>query len=532
MPWDLLRRRGRRPRCRRPLRGLLLGSPGLRRGGPGGVGSLRAPRTAVPRVSAVPKPGSGGPRPRPAASGGLRLRRAPALTPAKPAKTPISLHTLLVRAKSRVARCVRLRRPGLRRSNRRSGPRNRQRPRTAASRSSFGTGPEVCETGAVSSAAPAPRVIAVVGPTAAGKSDLGVSLARAPRRRGRQRRLHAALPRHGHRHRQADARGARRRPAPPPGHLGRHRAASVAEYQRLARAEIDRLLAEGRWPVLVGGSGLYVRGAIDAPGVPRHRPRGAGPPGGGARRCAAPAPCTPGWPPPTPRPAERDPARATAAASSAPSRSSRSPASPSPPTCPGHDSVYDTVQIGVDVARPELDERIARRVDRMWEAGLVDEVRALEARGPARGAYGVARARLPAGARRARGGVHRGGGARRDRPRHQALRAPSGLVVPARPAGALAQRGRGGSRGTSRAGADVARTTGHSLITSWHRDAPAVIAGLWARAIIELRSTSGVRVGRARGDGGRPSRHRTRHRTRCVTETLTRPGRRARVTAV
>ncbi|MCZ9337067.1 tRNA (adenosine(37)-N6)-dimethylallyltransferase MiaA, partial [Streptomyces sp. TRM76130] len=48
---------------------------------------------------------------------------------------------------------------------------------------------------------------------------------------------------------------------------------------------------------------------------------------------------------------------------------------------PGHDSVYDTVQIGVDVARPELDARIARRVDRMWEAGLVDEVRALEAQG-------------------------------------------------------------------------------------------------------------------------------------------------------
>ena len=33
------------------------------------------------------------------------------------------------------------------------------------------------------------------------------------------------------------------------------------------------------------------------------------------------------------------------------------------------------------MARPELDERIARRVDRMWEAGLVDEVRALEAAG-------------------------------------------------------------------------------------------------------------------------------------------------------
>ncbi|MGC5412169.1 tRNA (adenosine(37)-N6)-dimethylallyltransferase MiaA, partial [Streptomyces sp. DT225] len=48
---------------------------------------------------------------------------------------------------------------------------------------------------------------------------------------------------------------------------------------------------------------------------------------------------------------------------------------------PGDDAVYDAVQIGVDVERPELDERIALRVDRMWEAGLVDEVRALEAQG-------------------------------------------------------------------------------------------------------------------------------------------------------
>jgi tRNA dimethylallyltransferase len=33
------------------------------------------------------------------------------------------------------------------------------------------------------------------------------------------------------------------------------------------------------------------------------------------------------------------------------------------------------------VTRPELDERIARRVDRMWEGGLREEVRALEAKG-------------------------------------------------------------------------------------------------------------------------------------------------------
>src|SRR5258708_37205782 len=39
--------------------------------------------------------------------------------------------------------------------------------------------------------------------------------------------------------------------------------ASVSEYQRLARAAIDGILARGRVPLLVGGSGLYVRAVLD-----------------------------------------------------------------------------------------------------------------------------------------------------------------------------------------------------------------------------------------------------------------------------
>jgi len=47
-------------------------------------------------------------------------------------------------------------------------------------------------------------------------------------------------------------------------------------------------------------------------------------------------------------------------------------------TLPEHRYVYPgAVQIGLDVPRPELDERIGRRVDRMFEAGFVDEVREL-----------------------------------------------------------------------------------------------------------------------------------------------------------
>ncbi|WP_324785101.1 tRNA (adenosine(37)-N6)-dimethylallyltransferase MiaA [Streptomyces sp. H51] len=231
----------------------------------------------------------------------------------------------------------------------------------------------------MSTAPSAPRVIAVVGPTAAGKSDLGVFLARQlggevvnadsmQLYRGMDIGTAKLTP---------DERGG------VPHHLLDVWAvtvtASVAEYQRLARARIDGLLAEGRWPILVGGSGLYVRGAVDNLEFPGTDPevrarleeeltlRGSG--ALHARLAAA------------------DPEAAQAILPSNGRRIVRAlevieiTGRPFTANLPGHDSVYDTVQIGVDVTRPELDERIASRVDRMWEAGLVDEVRALEAQG-------------------------------------------------------------------------------------------------------------------------------------------------------
>ncbi|MER7046830.1 tRNA (adenosine(37)-N6)-dimethylallyltransferase MiaA [Streptomyces jumonjinensis] len=229
------------------------------------------------------------------------------------------------------------------------------------------------------STAPAPRVIAVVGPTAAGKSDLGVFLAQqlgGEVVNADSMQLYRGMD-IGTAKLTVEERGG------VPHHLldvwDVTRAANVAEYQRLARAEIDRLLAEGRTPVLVGGSGLYVRGAVDAlefPGTdPAIRARleaeldDAGPGALHARLAAA------------------DPEAARAILPGNGRRIVRAlevieiTGKPFTANLPGHDSVYDTVQIGVDVARPELDERIALRVDRMWEAGFVDEVRALEAQG-------------------------------------------------------------------------------------------------------------------------------------------------------
>ena len=87
---------------------------------------------------------------------------------------------------------------------------------------------------------------------------------RASRRRDRQRRLDAALSGHGHRHGEADDGRAPRRTASPARHLGRHanRPASPT-YQSLARAAIDDIRARGRVPILVGGSGLYVRAVLE-----------------------------------------------------------------------------------------------------------------------------------------------------------------------------------------------------------------------------------------------------------------------------
>ncbi|WP_338673335.1 tRNA (adenosine(37)-N6)-dimethylallyltransferase MiaA [Streptomyces sp. SCSIO 30461] len=230
-----------------------------------------------------------------------------------------------------------------------------------------------------SAAAPAPRVIAVVGPTAAGKSDLGVHLAQ--RLGGEVINADSMQLYRGMDIGTAKLTLAERDGVP-------HRlldiwevteTASVAEYQKLARAEIDRLLADGRTPVLVGGSGLYVRGTIDALEFPGTDPvvrarleaeleeRG---PGVLHARLAA---------------ADPDAARAILPGNGR--RIVRAlevieiTGKPFTANLPRHESVYDTVQIGVDVARPELDERITLRVDRMWDAGLVDEVRALETRG-------------------------------------------------------------------------------------------------------------------------------------------------------
>jgi len=116
-------------------------------------------------------------------------------------------------------------------------------------------------------------VIAIVGPTASGKSDLALDLAQ---------RLDGEIV-------NADAMqlyrgmdiGTAKLPLEARGGIAHHQLdvldirqeANVAAYQREARLDLAGIRSRGRRPILVGGSGLYVRAASVTLAVPMSMPR-------------------------------------------------------------------------------------------------------------------------------------------------------------------------------------------------------------------------------------------------------------------
>jgi tRNA dimethylallyltransferase len=229
-------------------------------------------------------------------------------------------------------------------------------------------------------------VLAVVGPTAAGKSDLGVALAAAVGGEvvnADSMQLYRGMDIGTAKLTPAERRGI-------PHHLldiwPVTETASVAAYQELARATVARVLDRGRVPVLVGGSGLYVRAVLDDLRFPGTDPALRG-------RLEAELAAT-GAPALHARLAAVDP---VAAGGILPTNGRRivralevieltgGPFAATLPDQAGLPARYDAVQVGVDRAAAELDDRITARVDRMWTLGLVDEVRGLRSAGLAEG---------------------------------------------------------------------------------------------------------------------------------------------------
>src|SRR4029453_9308284 len=111
---------------------------------------------------------------------------------------------------------------------------------------------------------PEPLVAAVVGPTAAGKSDLAVALCK--HLGGEVVNADAMQVYRGMDIGTATLSKAER--AGVPHHLldilDVTETATVAEFQQLARAAIDDCIARGTFPVLAGGPGPDIRPTLDA----------------------------------------------------------------------------------------------------------------------------------------------------------------------------------------------------------------------------------------------------------------------------
>ncbi len=219
-------------------------------------------------------------------------------------------------------------------------------------------------------------VVAVVGPTAAGKSELSLSLAHALDGEvvnADSMQLYRGMD-------IGTAKLSRAEQAGVPHHLldiwPVTQTASVSEYQAHARRIIEDIRARGRTPIVVGGSGLYVRAAIDKLEFPGTDPELRASLEDELARVGSVALHA--------KLATVDPAAAAAILPGNGRRIVRAlevvelSGQPFCATLPDYEAIYPAVQLGVEIPRTALDQRIVARLARMWDQGLVDEVRRLE----------------------------------------------------------------------------------------------------------------------------------------------------------
>jgi tRNA dimethylallyltransferase len=160
--------------------------------------------------------------------------------------------------------------------------------------------------------------------------------------------------------------------------------ATVAQFQGWARAAIGDIRGRGATPVLVGGSALYTRAIVDRfdfPGTDASVRRELE---AELERIGGPAlhERLAGVDPGAAAKIEPDNGRRVVRALEVVALTGR-PYAASLPRLEYADRL--TVQVGVDIDRPTLDERIARRVDEMFAGGFVEEVERLLGRGLADG---------------------------------------------------------------------------------------------------------------------------------------------------
>ena len=214
------------------------------------------------------------------------------------------------------------------------------------------------------------RIVAIYGPTAAGKSALAAEL--AARLGGEVVAADSA----------ALYRGLAILTAAPPGSarlvgvVPLDERVSVGRYQRLAHEAIDELLASGRVPVLAGGTGLYLRAAIGTLELPP-------PPAPGARARADALYETLGPEEAHTLLARSDPAAAARVHPNDRRRVVRAlelseggrSLAPARERLWSADMRLPTLLVGLELAEPELERRIRERLAAMVASGVVAEAR-------------------------------------------------------------------------------------------------------------------------------------------------------------
>ena len=212
-------------------------------------------------------------------------------------------------------------------------------------------------------------VVAIFGPTASGKTAVAEEVAhRIPAElvSADAMQVYRGLPVLTN---QSDV------PARLVGYLGLDEESSVAEYQPLAHRAVDEILAAGRTPVVVGGTGLYLRAALCELALPP-------PPQPGARERLERLYDEAGAQHAHTLLAERDPAAAAAVHANDRRRVVRALelAEGGSSLRPGKDTLWSgetrhpTRIFGLEVPPEELARRIEARTREMFERGVEEEV--------------------------------------------------------------------------------------------------------------------------------------------------------------